>query len=146
MKGSQGGPHGMFASKGSCLPRKGGWHVSTTQTQRQESKSETPNASEPSWNVRSRAWRQSPSQPLGRRAREEPHAGGQGCICISAFKQGESILGCLHFWMKRRLYMRACDTCIYVHRGGGLGMLFSFISPLARRKVLKYRSIPGEWV
>lgn len=42
--------------------------------------------------------------------------------------------------------MGAHDTCMYVHREGGLEMLFAFISPLDRRILLKYKSIPGEWV
>lgn len=46
LKGSQGGLHGMFASKGLCLPRKGEGHVYTIQTQRKKSKSETTNSSQ----------------------------------------------------------------------------------------------------
>lgn len=53
------------------LSRKDGWHVSSTQTQQQE----TPNASSQlvSWNVRPQAWRQSSSSP-----REEGQRGDVG--------------------------------------------------------------------
>lgn len=56
------------------------------------------------------------------------------CICISAFKQQESILGrSISGWSTDSMWGYGIHG---VYRGGGLGKFSPFIFPLERRKVL----------
>lgn len=86
--------------------------------------------------MRSRPGGRAHPRPLGggpeRRTREESHAGAKGCICISAFKQQESILGCLHFWMKHRLHVRTWGT--QGTQGRWLGNAFPFYLSIREKK------------